>query len=139
MTSSHWAIKNSSIHQGKPGLNMLGFDPHWEGALPFTFEFDENAEAQIGDALRTDIPYRVETMDSHGPVSFETFQSEIANDTAARIDQIEQALRALHAENDIDILTPSGRPKQPDARLKGTDRIRLARQLLLPGISRKDP
>ena len=66
MTSSHWALQNASIHQGKAGLNMLGFDPHWEDALPLDFEFDGNAEAQTADALQNDIPYRVESMDSHG-------------------------------------------------------------------------
>ena len=80
MTSSHWAIQNASVHQGKAGLNMLGFDPHWEDAPPLDFEFDLNAEAQIAVALRNDIPYRVEALDSHGPVTFDAFQRAIAND-----------------------------------------------------------
>ena len=100
--------------------------------------FDGNAEAQIGQALLTDIPYRVETLDSHGPVTFDAFQRDIANDTAARIDQIAQALMALHREKDIEILTPSGQLKRSDARLKSTDRIGLARQPLLPGIRFKN-
>lgn len=134
MTSSHWAIQNASIHQGKPGLNMLGFDPRWEDELQMTFEFDENAEAQIVRALLDDLPYRIETLDSHGPVTFDAFQREIANDTAARIDQVECALIDLHRENEVEILTPSGQFKRPNTRLKSTDRIRLARQLRLPGI-----
>ena len=105
MTSSHWALQNASIHQGKAGLNMLGFDPHWEDALPLDFEFDGNAEAQTADALQNDIPYRVESMDSHGPITFDAFQRAIANDTAARIDQIEKALMKLHDRQDIEILT----------------------------------
>lgn len=136
MTSSHWSIQNASIHQGNAGLNMLGFDPDWEDTLPLDFEFDGNAEAQIAAALRRDIPYTVEGLDSHGPITFDAFQREIANHTAARIDQLEQALIALHGEKDIEILTPSGQLKRPAARLQSTDRIQLAKQLILPGMKR---
>ena len=134
MTSSHWAIQNASLHQGEAGLNMLGFDPHWEDAPPLDFEFDLNAEAQIAFALRNDIPYRVEALDSHGPVTFDAFQRAIANDTAARIDQIKEALMTLHGQGDIEILTPSGQLKRPDTQLKNTDRLQIQRQLILPGI-----
>ena len=134
MTSSHWAIQNASLHQGKAGLNMLGFDPHWENAPPLDFEFDLNAEAQIAVALRNDIPYRVEALDSHGPVTFDAFQRAIANDTAARIDQVKQALMALHDQGDIKVLTPSGQLKRLGAQLKNTDRLQIPRQLFLPGV-----
>lgn len=134
MTSSHWEIQNASIHQGKAGLNMLGFDPHWEDAPPLNFEFDWNAEAQTAAALRNDIPYRVATLGSHGPVTLDAFQRAIANDTAARSDQIQQALMTLHDQGDIEILTPSGQLKRLDAQLKNTDRLQIPRQLFLPGI-----
>lgn len=134
MTSSHWAIQNASIHQGKAGLDMLGFDPNWEEALPLDFQFDGNAEVQIANALQNDIPDRVEALDSHGPITFDAFQRAIANDTAARIDQIEQALMTLHSHGDIEILTPSGLLKRPDAKLKSTDRIQLSQQMILPGM-----
>ena len=134
MTSSHWAIQNASVHQGKAGLNMLGFDPHWEDTPPLDFEFDLNAEAQIAVALHNDIPYCVEALDSHGPVTFDAFQRAIANDTAARIDQIKKALMTLHDQGDIEILTPSGQLKRTGAQLKNTDRLQIKRQLVLPGI-----
>lgn len=135
MTSSHWAIQNSSIHQGKAGLNMLGFDPGWEEALPLDFVFDGNAEAQIEQALMSDVPYQVERLDSLGPITFDAFQRAIANHTAARIDQIESAVMALHQERDIEVLTPTGKLKQIGARLKSTDRIQLSREPLLPGLA----
>lgn len=134
MTSSHWTIQNASIHQGKAGLHMLGFDPHWDEALPLDFNFDGDAEAQIGYALMHDIPYRVERLDGFGAITFDAFQSDVANDTAARIDQLQKALMNLHKEGDIEIITPSGQLKRPDAALKNTDRIRLSRQLILPGF-----
>ncbi len=113
---------------------MLGFDPHWENALPLDFKFDGDAEAQIAAALINDIPYQVETLDSHGPITFDAFQRSIVNDTAARIDQIESALLKLHSERDLEILTPTGKLKKSNAKLKPTDRIQLSRQLILPNI-----
>lgn len=44
MTSTHWGVQNSSRHQGPGGLNMLGFDPHWDEAPLLDFLFDDNAE-----------------------------------------------------------------------------------------------
>jgi three-Cys-motif partner protein len=134
MTSSHWAIQNASIHQGEAGLNMLGFDPHWQDTLPFDFEFDQNAAVKITEALQNDIPYKIELLDTYGPITFDAFQRAIANDTAARIDQIEGAVMRLHGEKVLDVLTPSGQLKRPDAKLVNTDRIQLTRQLMFPGM-----
>jgi three-Cys-motif partner protein len=131
MTSSHWAIQNSSIHQGPAGLNMLGFDPHWQDALPLNFEFDGNAEAQIVAALHEQIPRKLEALDGFGPITFDAFQRETANNTAARLDQLERSLMTLHEQKDIQILTPSGKLKQPGARIKAGDRLQLSRQLML--------
>jgi three-Cys-motif partner protein len=135
MTSSHWAIQNASIHQGDAGLNMLGFDPHWKDTLPFDFEFDGNAEAKILDALQSEIPYKIETLDTHGPITFDAFQRSIANDTAARIDQIEKSIMTLHGEKALEVLTPTGQLKRPNSKMVSTDRIQLARQLIFSGFS----
>ena len=116
---------------------MLGFDPHWEDSLPFNFEFDHNAEMSMETALINEIPEKVESQDSHGPITFETFQTLIANDTAARLDQIAESLMFLHRENAIEIITPSGKLKRNDAKLKSTDRIQLSRQLIFPGFQIK--
>ena len=134
MTSSHWTIQNASIHQGPAGLNMLGFDPNWEDALPLDFQFDGNADREISSALATQIPYKIEESDGFGPITFDAFQSNIANDTAATLSQMETALLNLHSEKDIEILTPTGQLKRPDARLKSTDRLQLTRAPMFPGF-----
>lgn len=126
MVSSHWDIQNSSIYQGKGGLNMLGFDPGWEGTLPLDFKFDGNAEAQTMEALRQDIPYRIEAL---GPITFDAFFREIANDTSAKFDHILRAIMDGYKEKDLEIWTPSGRRKKPDTQLKSTDYIQLSQQL----------
>ena len=135
MTSSHWAIGNESIHQGEPGLDMLGFDPHWENGLFSDFMFDANAGLRMDKALQHDIPRRISELDSHGPVTLDSFQLEIANNTAARIDQIEKGLMESYKRKDIEIVTPTGKPKQVVAKLTKSDGIRIPRQISLPGIN----
>lgn len=134
MTSTHWDIGNASLHPGKAGLNMLGFDPHWEESLPLDFAFDANAEMLTEQTLAKDLPHAIEEFTQNGPITFEAFQSVIANETAARLDQIESSLAQLYTNKDIEILTPSGQLKRPDTKLKNTDRIQIPRQLIFPGI-----
>ena len=138
MTSSHWAIGNGSIHQGKAGLNMLGFDPQWEKSLFPDFEFDDNAQAQIVNALQDDIPRRIGELDSCGPITFDAFQRAVVNGTAARIDHIEQGIMDAYGRQDLEVLTRSGRLKQHGAKLNSSDGIRLSRQFILPGINSRE-
>lgn len=133
MVSCHWEIQNSSIHQGEAGLNMLGFGPNWENQPPLDFMFDKNAENLTMEALRKDIPYRIEKLSGRRAISIDDFLYKTVNDTPARYDQIVDALQYLHGEKDIEIWTPSSREKKPNAQLKGKDRIRRhIRQSLLP-------
>jgi hypothetical protein len=135
MTASHWDIKNGSLHQGEAGLDMLGFDPKLDEAPLLDFNFDESAASKIEEKLREQIPSRVSELDSYSPISFDAFVSAVANGTAARLDQIEDALIFLHKEKEIELLTPTGKPKQFDARIQTTDRIRIPLQMRLPGFS----
>lgn len=145
MVSSHWDISNaaswegggigaSSLHQGNAGLNMLGFDPHWEDALPLDFAFDEAAGRGIHAALVDGIPYSLERYDMDDPPTIDEFLSGLANNSAATRVQFEDSIRKLHDEGVIDVLTPSAAKKRIDAKLTKADRIRISKQMTLPGI-----
>lgn len=134
MTSSHWAIGNGSIHQGEPGLDMLGFDPHWRDSFLSDFMFDDDAYSRMNKALQDEIPRRIGELDNHGLVTVDSFESAIANGTAARHDQIEKVLMESYKRKDIEIVTPTGKPKQVNAKLTKYDGIQISRQLLLPGV-----
>ncbi len=133
MVSSHWEVQNISIHQGKGGLNILGFAPNWEDAL-LNFLFDEKAKEQTITLLQSEIPQRLEFLSGYEGITMETFKHAVANDTVATFDQIQKAVMELYSGKDIEIWTPSGRKKSMNARLLDTDRIQLPHQIVFPAL-----
>ena len=127
MIDSHWEIKNYSLHQGNIGFDMLGYFPGREDTVEMDFGFDD--ATRVIAQLQEDIPGRVGQLDSHGPVTIDTFQQRIANVTLARSTHLEKALKELAKNRIIDIRTPGNRVKQLDAQLQPTDLISLSRQL----------
>lgn len=60
MVESHWKVGNASLHRGRAGMEMLGFDPAWEDGVAFDFGFDKRADDDIRMAMANDLPYRLE-------------------------------------------------------------------------------
>ena len=128
MVSTHWSIQNHSIHQGTGGLNMLGFNPDWEDTLPLDFVFDGNAHAIVAQALFEQLPSALAEAPIDSPLSFEALVAMHANTTTATVDQLERALMGLMQENEIEILTASGRAKKQGAKINANDRLIIPRQ-----------
>ncbi len=128
MNEAHWAIKNASITQGEPGLDMLGFRPNWEDQIGFDFEFQETDEGQIHTALMCDLPHWLEQFDENVAPTKGELLARTADKTAATEQQIDNAFGSLHNEGVVEILTPSGVRKRPDALLRPSHRILLPRQ-----------
>lgn len=135
MVSSHWDVGNSSLHRGRAGLDMLGFDPHWEEGTAFDFGFDAHANTQISDAITTALPYKVEEMQRRSIPTVSEFLEQIANDTAATKAQIDTALSLLHSEKQIDILNQAGNRKRIGSRIQANDYLRLSEQPMFAGFS----
>lgn len=135
MVASHWDVGNSSLHRGDAGLDMLGFDPHWEDGLAFDFGFDVLADSRISNAMIADLPYQIEQIERKAAPTVAQLFVQIANDTAATKAQIEHALRFLHSERQIDLLNPSGSRKRSGAQVHLTDFARLSRQPMFSGFS----
>jgi len=132
MVSAHWDVSNadtmsSSIHQGPAGLKMLGFDPHWENALPLDFGFEQSAAGAIANALQAELPATVATLGSVAPITLEALVAHVANNTAATKMQLEAALMELHQAGELDILAPGGSRKRSRVLTK-FDRVCIARQ-----------
>lgn len=128
MVFSHWGAQNSSIHHGKAGLGMLGFDPNWEETSPLDFGFDNSAEKRTEKALLKDIPHRIEDLSGYGAIPYAAFLHEIVNETPATYDQINHVLQKLYKETDIEIRTASGRLKKTDTQIKVSDFIQFSQQ-----------
>lgn len=132
MVSAHWDISNadtmsSSIHQGPAGLKMLGFDPHWENALPLDFGFEQSAAGAIANALQSELPATVASLGLGAPPTVEALLANVANNTAATKAQLQAALIDLHRAGELDILAPGGNRKRSDVLTK-LDRVCVARQ-----------
>ena len=128
MSEAHWAIKNSSITQGAAGLDMLGFRPSWENQIGLDFGFEDTDEGRIHTALMTDLPRWLHQFDESSAPTFDMLLALSADNTAATEDQFNSALRTLEDEGEVEILTPSGSEKRPNAHLRSQHRIMLPRQ-----------
>ena len=131
MARRHWAMSTHSVHQGKAGLNMLGFVPERDLAqLPMDFGFDLNAETRTKAALMTELPALI--FDRRGAASPPTLGhlfTSVCNQTAATVDLVAQSLVALRAEGEIEIVGAKGRPKPRGKNLSWNDAI-------LPAVQR---
>lgn len=134
MVASHWDIGNSSLHRGEAGLDMLGFNPHWEDGVAFDFGFDERAAALISDAMIASLPYEIEKAERVAVPTVSEFMERIANETAATREQVGQAIRFLHDEKHIDVLNAAGKRKRTGSQVQSADRLQLARQPMFYGI-----
>lgn len=128
MVESHWGVQNHSVHQGPGGLNILGFDPDWQDALPLDFTFDGNAAEMTAENLRMQLPSTLSATSPDSGMTFGAFNAFLANDTTAREVDIQRALKECAEDGLINILTPTGRQKQPEARLAPSDRLILPSQ-----------
>ena len=135
MVSSHWEIGNSSLHRGDAGLDMLGFDPHWEEGVAFDFEFDARASFRMSEAMISSLPYKVEEMQRKSIPRVSEFLEQIANDTAATKAQIDAALSFLHSERHIDLLNQTGSRKRTGSRVDPNDFVRISQQPMFLGLS----
>ena len=131
MSEAHWAIKNSSVTQGAAGLDMLGFSPGWENQISLDFGFEHTDEGRIHTALMADLPRLLDQFDESSAPTFDTLLALSADNTVATEGQFSDALRSLEGEREIEVLTPSGVQKKPDAQLRPQHRILLPRQAKL--------
>ena len=98
MGELHWDLQTRAAHYGRPGTNMLGFDPGKTDLdqvprLP-TFGFDELAYQDSVEALCEELPKRLR--DDFGNISFIDVFSRLANETPATRRIFKQALHELH-------------------------------------------
>nr|WP_255354108.1 three-Cys-motif partner protein TcmP [Brucella anthropi] len=112
MVDSHWAVKNHSIHQGYGGLEINGFDPRYDPANTPDFMFAEHERQIMHNRLQTDIARRLRDTYGHDPVHYGTFINAIANETPARLSDIDQVISALAAEREIQIRNHNGNEKR---------------------------
>lgn len=129
MKRIHWE-NNNLHHPGGPGFNMLGFVGN-NGQLSFDNRFDEHASRVTLDALQSDIPRRIS--DLRTPILFGELVQLTANETPARLQQLQEAVFSLAKERELIVRTKAGSTRRTAHSLAGDDTIELPTQLwLLP-------
>lgn len=136
MKRIHWE-NNNLHHPGGPGFNMLGFIGS-NGQLAFDNRFDEHAHHVTLEALREDIPKRIEKLNT--PVRFGDLVHLTANETPARFAQLQEAVFALAQERSLLVQTQAGSARRTAHSLAADDMIELPSQLwLLPQTPHNSP
>ena len=81
MVGLHWELNNCFEHFGKPGLNMLGYDPDEDplnfSQLSLPFNFDKEARLRTTNALREQLPKYI--YDKCGNLDFSSLLSRVSN------------------------------------------------------------
>lgn len=128
MVDSHWSVTNHSIHQGKGGLDIVGFDP--SSFDPTTFMFAEHERALMLQTLADDIARRVRNTHGSAPVEYGRFVDSVVNQTPARLSDIDAAVGSLISANALSVLNPLQRSKRSQ-KVSRTDFIEISRQARL--------
>ena len=114
--------RNASLqaHFGRPGLNMLSYDPRHDGML---YLFDDNGRASAKGQLLGDIPHLVAEFGDVIPVM--DFYESIYNTTPSHADDIHTAI----IDNpDLEVITPAGGERRKANTIAVNDVIKLKQQ-----------
>jgi three-Cys-motif partner protein len=139
MMGIHWEHTNSFAHYGRPGLNMLGFDPDQVVSGPSQawlpgFYFDDTAKDLTLEATLQEIPkYLTDKRDS---VDVRSLFAEISNDTPATVALLREVLRELASDGVFEIRDKTGLTVRRRGVQSDTDVIHMARQMRLFGFGR---
>ena len=137
MVQCHWDIHNTFEHYGRGDFGMLGWDSLIDlDSMPL-FCFDELDGNNMHDGLLDSMPSQLYSLASEEPVSVGVIRHSLANDTAARFTDLDEAIIRLAKEQDIDILTSDGKTRGRNLkRLHHTDMIARPAQPIFSVLSR---
>ena len=137
MIQRHWELADTFEHFGPGGLKMLGWDERAEYLL---FGFGDHERTLVHEQLLESVPAEIHALAAETPVTVDALRAVLANQTAARFDDLDGALLELYRGGEIEIRGAGGSLRgQSTTRLRPTDLIAPPRQtsLFAPGIGRK--
>ncbi|RWC37610.1 MAG: three-Cys-motif partner protein TcmP [Mesorhizobium sp.] len=112
MVDSHWQINNQSLHQGHGGLEMLGFDPTLDPSTAPDFWFGNRDQQVLRERLAEDFLRRIRDRHFAATVPYLGFVTSIANETPARLSDIDQVTAFLVDEKELDLRNANNSPKR---------------------------
>lgn len=132
MAKLHWKLQNYFRHNGRAGLNMLGYDPRSDDSVTGQpdFGFDEAAEQRSVQRLTEELPRLIHTAPDKRIVFGELFKST-CNSTPASSVIYREALGALLADREIEVIGQDGSQRRSAQRISKDDLIIIPPQLKL--------
>ncbi|WP_268902589.1 three-Cys-motif partner protein TcmP [Brucella endophytica] len=127
MVDSHWLINNTSLHQGHGGLEMLGFDPNIDQSGAPDFWFGTNDNIAMRDRLAEDFLKRIRDRHADAAISYHDFIKSIANETPARLSDLNSVTSLLVEERELDLRNEYNTTKRSSTP-SNRDTIAIARQ-----------
>lgn len=112
MVDSHWQINNQSLHQGHGGLEMLGFDPNLDTSIAPDFWFGNRDQQMLQERLAEDFLRRIRDRHPSSMIPYLGFVTSIANETPARLSDIDQVTAFLVGEKELDLRNKNNSPKR---------------------------
>ena len=136
MIQCHWDSFNTFEHYGSGGLDMLGWDALNTGTLPL-FHFEDLEAKQMRDQLLDPMLAELYALAVDEPITIDTMRHMLANRTAARFSDLNEVVRRLAREKEIDILKPDGKVlARIPTQLNRGDLIAIPTTRQFPSISR---
>lgn len=111
---------SEQAHFGRSGLNMLAYNPEFDGGL---YLFDSSGRSSAAAELIHDIPRFVS--DVQAPMKVGEFYRQIYNATPAHSDDIHEAMISCE---DLRVVTPEGGERRKAATITPEDTLRLRTQ-----------
>nr|WP_293292332.1 three-Cys-motif partner protein TcmP [Oricola sp.] len=112
MVDTHWNTKNHSIHPGRGGLEILGFDINYDPSVIGEMMFAEHDRDTMHERLTEDLLRSLR--DGHGldPVPYRTFLSTVVNKTPARLLDLDTVTGTLIGGQEIAVRDKTGSPRR---------------------------
>ena len=136
MIQRHWDISGTFEHYGSGGFGMLGWDALRSDDTLRLFRFEDLEARQLRKQLLNDMPAELHALVVEEPVTVQTMRHALANRTAARFSDLDDAVLALARVKEIDVLNAEGKGRSRTLRrLRADDRIAMPRTPVLRGLS----
>lgn len=141
MVGLHWSEKSTFSHFGRPGLEMLGYDPDLDSKITGqAYLFDDSAENSTIDSLMSELPERLHRYPAEG-VMFKQLFADITNETPATSDILKRGIAVLLEEGHLEVRDATGLTQRQAGVQHDTDVIKPMKQrklFLPPGFSLND-
>lgn len=132
MMEVHYKLANKAHFYGKPGFDMLGYDPSastnqlWMDLPDFNFTFDDAIASS--NSLLDDLPRKLTDVYRREPVNLRTLFDNNLNDATLTYEQYQRGVVLARDNGLIEIVSGAGRVRETARLLDKSDFIALPRQ-----------